>query len=37
MKTKALKALTLLTALLALFSGFLLLQEKISGQAYKSA
>ena len=37
MKTKALKALTLLTALLTLFSGFLLLQEKISGQAYKSA
>ena len=37
MKTKVLKGLSLCSALLALYSGFLLLQEKVSGEAYKAA
>lgn len=37
MKTTVLKGLTLFTVLLCFFSGFLLLQEKVSGEAYKAA
>ena len=37
MTTTGLKGLALFTCLLALFSGIFLMQEKVSGQAYKAA
>jgi hypothetical protein len=37
MKATVLKGLTLITLLLTLISGWFLLQEKVSGQAYKAA